>query len=93
MSPLVPRLDSVAQLAEVSRATASKALNGRPDVSPSTRDRVLAAAERAAQAAESDGVAEAGEDGVEGDPARKRKRRRRRNGSAAPGAPSSQEPA
>ena len=46
MSPLVPRLDSVAQLAEVSRATASKALNGRPDVSPSTRDRVLAAAER-----------------------------------------------
>ena len=56
-------------------------------------DAVLAAAERAAQAAESDGVAEAGEDGVEGDPARKRKRRRRRNGSAAPGAPSSQEPA
>ena len=46
MSPLVPRLDSVAQLAEVSRATASKALNGRPDVSPSTRDRVLAAAEQ-----------------------------------------------
>ena len=46
MSPQVPRLDSVAQLAEVSRATASKALNGRPDVSPSTRDRVLAAAER-----------------------------------------------
>ena len=55
-------------------------------------DAVLAAAERAAHAAEPDGIAEAGEAGAEGDPARTRKRRRRRTGSAVPGAPS-QEPA
>lgn len=45
----VPRpatLRDVARLAEVSTATASKALNDRPDVSPATRARVLAAAER-----------------------------------------------
>ncbi len=39
-------LRDVARLAEVSTATASKALNGRPDVNPGTRARVLAAAER-----------------------------------------------
>lgn len=39
-----PRLGDVAHRAGVSRATASKALNGRKDVSPETRTRVLAAA-------------------------------------------------
>ncbi len=40
-----PRLEAVATLAGVSRGTASKALNGRSDVSPETRARVLAAAD------------------------------------------------
>ncbi|WP_461108004.1 LacI family DNA-binding transcriptional regulator [Tessaracoccus terricola] len=39
------RLDDVARHAGVSRATASKAVNGRVDVSTATRARVLAAAE------------------------------------------------
>ncbi|MFB9377035.1 LacI family DNA-binding transcriptional regulator [Kineococcus gynurae] len=39
-------LRDVARLAEVSTATASKALNGRPDVNAATRARVLAAASR-----------------------------------------------
>ena len=39
-------LRDVARLADVSTATASKALNGRPDVNPGTRARVVAAAER-----------------------------------------------
>ncbi|MCC2592157.1 LacI family DNA-binding transcriptional regulator [Tessaracoccus sp. OS52] len=39
------RLDDVARRAGVSRATASKAVNGRADVSPGTRARVLAAAQ------------------------------------------------
>lgn len=39
------RLSDVARAAGVSKATASKALNGRPDVSPATRARVLAAVE------------------------------------------------
>jgi len=40
------RLKDVAQVAGVSVATASKAINGRQDVRPSTRRRVLEAAER-----------------------------------------------
>lgn len=39
------KLDDVARLAGVSAATASKAVNGRVDVSAATRSRVLAAAE------------------------------------------------
>lgn len=39
-----PRLAAVAEMAGVSRATASKALNGRADVSEQTRQRVLEAA-------------------------------------------------
>ena len=54
-------------------------------------DAIVAAAERAAHDAESDGLVEVGEAGAEGDPTRKR-RRRRRSGSAAPG-PTSQESA
>ena len=54
-------------------------------------DAVLAAAERAAHAAESDGIVEAGEEGGDGDAPHKRKRRRRRGGSV-PGS-TSQEPA
>lgn len=38
-----PTLDDVAYAAGVSRATVSKALNQRPDISPETRQRVLAA--------------------------------------------------
>lgn len=45
MSDDKPRLDEVARIAQVSRATASKALNGRSDVSDATRVKVLAAAE------------------------------------------------
>ena len=44
--PKTPRLRDVAQLAGVSVATASKALNGRSNVHPMTRRRVLEAAER-----------------------------------------------
>ena len=44
MPTVRPRLDEVARLAGVSRATASKALNGRSDVSSATRDRVASAA-------------------------------------------------
>ena len=44
MSITRPRLDDVARVAGVSRATASKALNGRRDVSQATRDRVASAA-------------------------------------------------
>ena len=38
-----PRLRDVAEAAGVSVATASKALNGRQDVSAATRDKVLQA--------------------------------------------------
>ena len=44
--PRTPRLRDVAQLAGVSVATASKALNGRANVHPETRRRVMEAAER-----------------------------------------------
>ena len=54
-------------------------------------DAVLAAAERAAHVAQSDGIVEAGEEGGDGDAPHKRKRRRRRGGSV-PGS-TSQEPA
>lgn len=40
-----PRLRDVAEAAGVSVATASKALNGRQDVSPTTRDKVLRASQ------------------------------------------------
>lgn len=42
----VVTLSDVAKLAGVSIATASKAMNNRPDVAPATRQRVLEAAER-----------------------------------------------
>lgn len=45
-APRAVTLRDVARLAEVSTATASKALNGRPDVNPDTRARVIEAAER-----------------------------------------------
>lgn len=41
-----PTLEQVARAAEVSTATASKVLNGRPGISPETRRRVEAAIER-----------------------------------------------
>jgi LacI family transcriptional regulator len=45
-SPVPARLTDVARLAGVSIATASKALNGKRQVAPSTRARVIEAAER-----------------------------------------------
>lgn len=42
-SPAVPRLADIAAQAQVSEATASRVLNGRPGVAHSTRQRVLAA--------------------------------------------------
>ena len=44
--PRTPTLKDVARLAGVSIATASKALNGRSNVHPDTRRRVVEAAER-----------------------------------------------
>lgn len=46
VTPIKPRLADVAKAAGVSIATASKALNGRSDVSATTRRNVLAAASR-----------------------------------------------
>lgn len=43
VSPHKPTLADVARVANVSPATASKALNGRPDVATTTRERVVAA--------------------------------------------------
>lgn len=49
------RLEEVARRAQVSRATASKAVNGRSDVSYETRQRVLAAAQELGYAARARG--------------------------------------